>query len=290
VFVRAKYDFEATDESALSFSAGEVIEVYTKLDSGWWDGLLGSTRGWFPSNFVEPYDVREMDLGHSGQVAQEQGGQVGDENGSRDQRGVELEPGSYDGRATSSQHGEGRDSGTGDDLGWGDAMKKGGGGGWDGGGGLNELAREVMQGAGLDDAGLDDEAGAGADDFGAAAADRRRRQAQEHETMMATLGRGGDMDLADEMGPDEFGFGPRRRQREDTERTLTLRRGPVGGQEHSGEGHEGRSRRTSTSDSVVEKDGEGGEKLEESAWVPTLTDDGQVSFASSRDLTGEADE
>ena len=55
--VRAKFDFVATDPSALSFSAGDVIEVITMLESGWWDGLLGAQRGWFPSNFVE--DVLE---------------------------------------------------------------------------------------------------------------------------------------------------------------------------------------------------------------------------------------
>ena len=55
--VRAKFDFVATDPSALSFNAGDVIEVITMLESGWWDGLLGDQRGWFPSNFVE--DVLE---------------------------------------------------------------------------------------------------------------------------------------------------------------------------------------------------------------------------------------
>lgn len=54
--VRAVYDFEATDESALSFRAGDVIEVLTMLPSGWWDGMLGTSRGWFPSNYVEDAD------------------------------------------------------------------------------------------------------------------------------------------------------------------------------------------------------------------------------------------
>ncbi|GMK58437.1 hypothetical protein CspeluHIS016_0504690 [Cutaneotrichosporon spelunceum] len=53
--VRAVYDFDATDESALSFRAGDVIEVLTMLPSGWWDGMLGANRGWFPSNYVEDY-------------------------------------------------------------------------------------------------------------------------------------------------------------------------------------------------------------------------------------------
>lgn len=53
LFVRARFPFEGSDLSALSFQAGDVIEVITCLSSGWWDGILGVSRGWFPSNFVE---------------------------------------------------------------------------------------------------------------------------------------------------------------------------------------------------------------------------------------------
>ncbi|TFK48671.1 ras GEF [Heliocybe sulcata] len=51
-FCRALYDYEAQDASALSFRRNDIIEVLTRLDSGWWDGLLGEERGWFPSNYV----------------------------------------------------------------------------------------------------------------------------------------------------------------------------------------------------------------------------------------------
>lgn len=52
-FVQAEYAFASPDGSALSFACGEVIEVLTQLDSGWWDGLLADgERGWFPSNYV----------------------------------------------------------------------------------------------------------------------------------------------------------------------------------------------------------------------------------------------
>lgn len=52
-FVQADYPFTSPDGSALSFRRGDVIEVLTQLDSGWWDGLLvGGERGWFPSNYV----------------------------------------------------------------------------------------------------------------------------------------------------------------------------------------------------------------------------------------------
>ncbi|KAF9485897.1 ras GEF [Pholiota conissans] len=52
LFCRALYDYEAQDPSALSFRTGDIIEVLTQQPSGWWDGLLGEERGWFPSNYV----------------------------------------------------------------------------------------------------------------------------------------------------------------------------------------------------------------------------------------------
>ncbi|VDB85574.1 unnamed protein product, partial [Peniophora sp. CBMAI 1063] len=60
-FCRALYDYSSTDESALSFRRGAVIEVLTRLESGWWDGLLGDERGWFPSNYVQVIDDDEAD-------------------------------------------------------------------------------------------------------------------------------------------------------------------------------------------------------------------------------------
>ena len=51
-FCKALYDYQTNDASSLSFRRGDIIEVLTRLESGWWDGLLGDERGWFPSNFV----------------------------------------------------------------------------------------------------------------------------------------------------------------------------------------------------------------------------------------------
>lgn len=81
--MRAVYDFEATDESALSFRAGHVIEVLTMLPSGWWDGMLGTSRGWFPSNYVEDvddelYDGEYVEMGPDGRVVDSNGGEVAD--------------------------------------------------------------------------------------------------------------------------------------------------------------------------------------------------------------------
>lgn len=74
-FVQAEYAFASTDPSALSFAEGDVIEVLTRLESGWWDGLLliapgaeqeadgssGSRRGWFPSNYVRVISDEEAE-------------------------------------------------------------------------------------------------------------------------------------------------------------------------------------------------------------------------------------
>jgi son of sevenless-like protein len=51
-FCRALYDYQSNDLSSLSFKKGNIIEVLTQLESGWWDGLLNEERGWFPSNYV----------------------------------------------------------------------------------------------------------------------------------------------------------------------------------------------------------------------------------------------
>lgn len=39
-----------------------MIEVLTRLESGWWDGLLGDERGWFPSNYVTVISDEEAEM------------------------------------------------------------------------------------------------------------------------------------------------------------------------------------------------------------------------------------
>jgi son of sevenless-like protein len=60
-FVRALYDYQSKDPSSLSFYRNDIIEVLTRLDSGWWDGLLGEERGWFPSNYVAVISAQEAE-------------------------------------------------------------------------------------------------------------------------------------------------------------------------------------------------------------------------------------
>lgn len=51
LYVRALYDYDADDRTSLSFRQGDIIQVITQLESGWWDGVIHGTRGWFPSNY-----------------------------------------------------------------------------------------------------------------------------------------------------------------------------------------------------------------------------------------------
>ncbi|KAI0320546.1 ras guanine nucleotide exchange factor domain-containing protein [Amylostereum chailletii] len=53
-YVLAMHDFvpEQRNGTCLSFRAGQVIHVLNRDASGWWDGELDGSRGWFPSNYV----------------------------------------------------------------------------------------------------------------------------------------------------------------------------------------------------------------------------------------------
>lgn len=51
MYVRALYDYDADDRTSLSFRQGDIIQVITQLESGWWDGVIHGVRGWFPSNY-----------------------------------------------------------------------------------------------------------------------------------------------------------------------------------------------------------------------------------------------
>lgn len=60
--MRALYNYTSEDPTSLSFAQGDVIQVITQLESGWWDGIVHNQRGWFPSNYcdlISPNDVTE---------------------------------------------------------------------------------------------------------------------------------------------------------------------------------------------------------------------------------------
>lgn len=53
-YVQAMHDFDsvATEVTCLSFRAGQIIRVFNRHETGWWDGECNGQRGWFPSNYV----------------------------------------------------------------------------------------------------------------------------------------------------------------------------------------------------------------------------------------------
>ena len=53
-YVLAMHDYipEQRNATCLAFRAGQVIRVLNRDSSGWWDGELDGSRGWFPSNYV----------------------------------------------------------------------------------------------------------------------------------------------------------------------------------------------------------------------------------------------
>ncbi|XP_062712750.1 drebrin-like protein isoform X2 [Aedes albopictus] len=51
---RALYDYQAADESEISFDPGDIITHIDQIDEGWWQGLApDGTYGLFPANYVE---------------------------------------------------------------------------------------------------------------------------------------------------------------------------------------------------------------------------------------------
>jgi len=82
--VEAKFDFEAQDESQLSFRQGDIIQVISRLSSGWWDGFCNGKRGWFPSNYVQDVDVsqrKSMPMGQRSDIGYDINNPEGIEDG-----------------------------------------------------------------------------------------------------------------------------------------------------------------------------------------------------------------
>jgi son of sevenless-like protein len=70
--VQALYDYEADDRTSLSFRAGDIIQVITQLESGWWDGYMQGVRGWFPSNYCQLIPNTENDAHNSNGETEDQ--------------------------------------------------------------------------------------------------------------------------------------------------------------------------------------------------------------------------
>eukprot|EP00094_Tigriopus_californicus_P001345 TCALIF_01303-PA protein Name:"Similar to Cttn Src substrate cortactin (Mus musculus)" AED:0.24 eAED:0.26 QI:0/-1/0/1/-1/1/1/0/228 len=57
----ALYDYEASDETEISFDPNDVITNIEKIDPGWWQGCDSRGQfGLFPANYVEEMDPSEI--------------------------------------------------------------------------------------------------------------------------------------------------------------------------------------------------------------------------------------
>ncbi|XP_041858280.1 nostrin isoform X2 [Melanotaenia boesemani] len=54
---KALYSFTPTHNDELTFKEGDLLEIYTKEDNGWWFGSLDGQTGHFPSTYVEELPV-----------------------------------------------------------------------------------------------------------------------------------------------------------------------------------------------------------------------------------------
>uniref|UniRef100_A0A3B4TSP7 Rho guanine nucleotide exchange factor (GEF) 7a n=1 Tax=Seriola dumerili TaxID=41447 RepID=A0A3B4TSP7_SERDU len=52
LLVKARFNFQQTNEDELTFSKGDIIGVTRQEEGGWWEGTLNGRTGWFPSNYV----------------------------------------------------------------------------------------------------------------------------------------------------------------------------------------------------------------------------------------------
>ncbi|XP_044073104.1 rho guanine nucleotide exchange factor 7a isoform X5 [Siniperca chuatsi] len=52
LLVKARFNFQQTNEDELTFAKGDIISVTRQEDGGWWEGMLSGRTGWFPSNYV----------------------------------------------------------------------------------------------------------------------------------------------------------------------------------------------------------------------------------------------
>jgi len=59
----ALYDYQASDETEISFDPGQIISHIDQIDPGWWQGLgPHGNYGLFPANYVEIIDNAELQI------------------------------------------------------------------------------------------------------------------------------------------------------------------------------------------------------------------------------------
>lgn len=50
------FPYAACKTDELTFAAGQIIELITVGDEGWWEGRIGDQFGWFPSNYAQEFE------------------------------------------------------------------------------------------------------------------------------------------------------------------------------------------------------------------------------------------
>jgi len=59
----ALYDYQASDETEISFDPGQIVSHIDQIDPGWWQGLgPQGNYGLFPANYVEVIDNQELQI------------------------------------------------------------------------------------------------------------------------------------------------------------------------------------------------------------------------------------
>ena len=67
------YKYTSDDHTSLSFEQGDIIQVLNQLETGWWDGVIGDVRGWFPSNYCAVVPGPEAVNDQTGDASAESG-------------------------------------------------------------------------------------------------------------------------------------------------------------------------------------------------------------------------
>jgi hypothetical protein len=62
-YVRALFDYEDSNNvSHLSLRKGDLVQVFARTETGWYEGSVGDRRGWFPSSYcIEQFGSEELE-------------------------------------------------------------------------------------------------------------------------------------------------------------------------------------------------------------------------------------
>ncbi|CAL1596493.1 unnamed protein product [Knipowitschia caucasica] len=98
---KAAFSYIPQHEDELELKIGDIIEVITEVEEGWWEGVLNGKSGMFPSNFtkeiildsdIPSVDTSQEDL-RSGRTSKDSPGSESDGADSRSDTGsVEIQP------------------------------------------------------------------------------------------------------------------------------------------------------------------------------------------------------